>query len=100
MRKGTTPTHTFGVSIDPILIKEIKITYAQDDVVLFYKKKNDCSFENGAVITKLTQEDTFLFDHTKFVSIQLRILTTGNDVIESDIIIKSVGKCLDDEVLV
>lgn len=99
MRRGTTPTHTIEVDIDTKLIKEVKITYSQCDKVILEKKKADCTIENGVIITKLSQEETFLFDDKKSVSIQLRVLTNGDDAISSDIIIKSIYECLDDEVL-
>ena len=31
---GTTPTHTFDIPFDTSMVDEVKITYAQDDVVV------------------------------------------------------------------
>lgn len=100
MYRGGTPTHTFNVSIDTSLIKDVKITYSQDYKVILSKRTSDCQIKDGKIVTTLSQEDTFLFDGSKFVSIQLRVVTLGGDVIPSNIIVKSVGDCLDDEVLV
>lgn len=99
MRKGGTPTHTFNLGIDTSLIKEVKITYSQDGKVILTKKSSDCQIEEGKVVTKLSQEDTFLFDGSKFVNIQLRVLTLEGDVLPSEIFTRSVAECLDDEVL-
>ena len=100
MYKGGTPTHTFNVSIDTSLIKEVKITYSQDGKALLSKRTGDCQIEAGKILTRLSQEDTFLFDGSKFVNIQIRVLTHEGDVLPSKVITVSVAECLDDEVLV
>lgn len=100
MVRGTTPTHTFNVSIDTSKIKEVKIIYSQGDAVVLCKRTKDCTLSDGKIETKLSQEETFMFDCTKNVYIQVRVLTTGGDAINSQLIMTSVAKCLDDEVLV
>ena len=100
MYKGSSPTHTFNVSIDTSLIKEVKINYAQNGNVILSKRTEDCDIADGKIVTRLSQEDMFLFDGSTFVSIQLRVLTMGGDAIVSRVISKSVAECLDDEVLV
>ena len=100
MFKGTTPTLTFGIDIDPSIIKSVKITYYQRDNEILVKRTDDCTIENGKISTKLSQEDTFLFEANTIVTIQVRILTTSADALISDLIMTSVGKCLDKEVLV
>ena len=100
MFKGTTPTHTFDIPMDTSLIKEVKITYSQKDEEKLVKRTPQCSFGEGTISTRLSQEDTFRFTSNTFVTIQIRILTTGGDALICEPIIASVGKCLDDEVLV
>ena len=100
MFKGTTPTHTFDVSIDTSLIKEVKITYSQNDKEVLTKRTDDCIIGEGMISTSLTQEETFLFESCKFVSIQVRILTLAGDALITEPMMMSVAKCLDDEVLV
>lgn len=100
MFKGTTPTHTFEVNIDTSLIKEVKIIYCQRDKEILVKRTEDCNIGDKEISTRLSQEDTFLFDGNTFATVQLRVLTQGDDALISDPIIVSVGKCLDDEVLV
>lgn len=99
MFKGTTPTHIFNVSIDTSLIKEVKITYSQRDKEILVKRTEDCTIGDGAISTRLSQEDTFLFEGNMLVTIQLRVLTTSGDALITEPIMMGVGKCLDDEVL-
>lgn len=100
MFKGTTPTHTFNIPLEASSIKTVKITYVQRDKEVLVKRTEDCTIEDGKIKTKLTQEDTFKFEHNTIVTIQLRVLTTDGDALASDLIMTSAGKCLDDEVLV
>ena len=99
MFKGTTPTHIFEIPIDISLIQEVKITYSQEGEEILVKRLADCTLSDGKVSTRLTQEDTFKFDSSFGVSIQIRILTVNGDALISNVITKSVGECLDDEVL-
>lgn len=100
MFKGTTPTHSFKVSIDTSLVKEVKITYTQKDREVLVKRTDECTIGEGVITTRLTQEDTFLFEEAVLVTVQLRILTISGDALASPPLMMSVGKCLDDEVLV
>lgn len=100
IREGTTPIHSFEVEIDTSLIKEVKIIYSQRGKEILVKRTEDCVIEDGEITTRFTQDDTFLFGADTFVSIQLRVLTTGGDALRSDTIMVGVDKCLDDEVLV
>lgn len=99
MFKGTTPTHMFNIPIDTSIIKEIKITYSQRDKEVLVKRTEDCTISEGLITTKLSQEDTFLFEGNMIVTIQMRILTMGGDALIAEPIMMAVGKCLDDEVL-
>ena len=98
MIRGTTPTHTFNLPFDTALIDKIKITYAQNGVVVLTKEKADCSFEGNAVTVKLSQEDTLKLDASR-VQIQVRVLTTGGDALASDIVTKPCGEVLEEGVL-
>ena len=100
MLKGTTPLHTFEIDLDTNDIKTIKITYSQKDKEVLVKRTENCSFGDGIISTKLSQEDTFAFIGDSLVTIQIRILTKGGDAIAAEPIVMSVRECLDDEVLV
>ena len=99
MFKGTTPTHTFEVNIDTSLIKEVKIIYCQRDREILVKRTDECTLGDNEISTKLSQEDTFLFDDNTFATVQLRVLTIDEEALITDPIMVSVGKCLDEEVL-
>ena len=99
MYRGTTPTHIFDVPIDTSTIKTVKITYSQNDVEVLVKRTEDCVITDGRISTILSQEDTFLFDCTVVVDIQVRVLTTDEVAMTSEPIKVRVGKCLDCEVL-
>lgn len=100
MIRGTTPTHTFTLPFDVSNVAKCKIIYSQDDVQVFCKRTEDCVLDGADVRVTLTQEDTFKFDCKKLVQIQVRVLTGGGNLITSDVMVTTVGKCLDDEVLV
>ena len=102
MIRGTTPKHIFTTNIDSSTIKELRIIYSQNNQTILTKTKQDCKFDdiNGHIITvELTQEETFKFDSSRILDIQLRLKTNDNEVLSTDIISVSVDKCLDNTVL-
>ena len=100
MIRGPTPTHTFkNIPVEAVNIDKVKITYAQAGKVVLEKRKEDCIIEDGEIKTTLTQEDTFKFDDTELVDIQLRILVKGGKVLSTYVRRNTVAECLDDEVL-
>lgn len=99
MIRGTTPTHEFTLSIDPSLIKDVEITYAQDDSTVLTKHLKDCTLEGNTLILKLTQQDTFEFNHKKSIQVQLRALMMDNTVLGAYVKTITVEKCLSNEVL-
>lgn len=96
---GTTPTHTFELPFDTELVSASKIIYAQGGTIVLTKTVADCELKENEIRTRLTQEETFLFDCRMPVSIQVRVLTIGGDALVSDILQVPVKKCLDTEVL-
>jgi hypothetical protein len=98
MIRGTTPTHIFNLPFDTALIDKIKITYAQNGVVVLTKEKADCKIDGNAVTVRLTQEDTLKFDASR-VQIQVRVLTTGGDALASVIVTKPCEEVLEEGVL-
>lgn len=99
MIQGTTPTHTFNITLDTTNIAELLITYAQFGKVVLRKEKADCTIDGNSVAVKLTQEDTFLFDDTGAVEIQIRCKDNNQTVFASDIIRVDCKRCLTNEVL-
>jgi hypothetical protein len=99
MIRGTTPTHEFNIPFNTSVIKEVKITYAQNNEAVVEKKTSDCKLVDQTISVTLTQEDTFKFDCKKPVEIQVRILTFNGDALSTVPQIVGVCKCLDNEVL-
>lgn len=100
MIRGTTPTHIFNLPFDTSLLKIVKISYAQDGVLVLQKHNSDCVLEGNTVKTTLTQEDTFLFEYNKNVQIQIRVLTNDGKALAGQIQTVAPMMNLDDEVLV
>ena len=99
MIRGTTPTHVYTLPIETALLRELKIIYAQADKILFEKKAAHCEMTEKTASVTLTQEETFSFDCKLPVQIQARALTVDGVALASPIMLVSVEKCLDNEVL-
>lgn len=109
MYRSSTPRHVFYFDINPDeYFKNILITYAQDGAVVLEKTKDDLTFETnttscGTMYTasfQLTQEETRALDAGRpFVSVQVRLLDHGGNVITSPITKLRINKVLNDEVL-
>ena len=102
MIRGTTPTHVFKIPLDVSLIEKLRVSYAQDGKVLITKQNSDqnVTLEGETVKVRLTQEETLLFDHSKSIAyVQIRVKTTGGEVLSSRIMNFNVFEALNDEVL-
>lgn len=98
--RGTTPTHEFGIPYNQDIIRDIRVTYGQNNKALFTKDINDCKIENGKVSVSLIQEETFLFVPNKKVTVEIRVLTMDGDVVRNeDPITLRVIDSMNDEVL-
>lgn len=100
---GTTPLHIFDMSCEPDYnssdIVKVKITYKQNDEVIVVKRESDCEINDKDIRTRLSQSDTFKFDPNAMVQVQLRVKTTGGDVLSSYSIEITAAECLDNEEL-
>lgn len=84
MIQGTTPMHSFVFPLDPSQFSEIEVTYRQLGIILLQKYKKDMEFvENNTARFKLTQEETLAFQAHSPVQIQVKVLTSGQDVLAS-----------------
>ena len=99
MRQGTTPTHTFLLPFDSSNIKALEITYAQHDSILITKRLDDCVLDGKVVAIELTQEETFQFDISTPIQIQLRVLNHTDQAYATKIYMTSISKSLSKEVL-
>lgn len=99
MIRGTTPEHIIKPPVAASLIKSVRFTYEQDGNTVVEKTEADCTITDESISVRLTQDDTLRFEENKSVSVQIRILTTGGEVMASDIKSLTVKKTLNDEVL-
>ena len=99
MIRGTTPTHKFNISFDTSLIKDIRISYAQDGAIITEKSLDDCALEGDVITTSLTQEETLKFHEKRPVELQIRLLTTLGTAMATRIYTLNAGKVLNEEVL-
>lgn len=103
MIRATTPTHKFTVPFDPEQTREILLTYAQRGKIVLERRKEELSFteenEEHVITTRMTQEETALFQAGFPVEIQMRVLSAAEDALASDKITVRVEDVLNDEVL-
>lgn len=101
MTPGTTPTHIFNLPRN-IKVEDFRITYEQGGKVVLQKEKNDenCEIDHINVVTvKLSQKDSLQFASNATVRIQLKVKTTGGDVLVSNLIKKPTNILLDKGVI-
>lgn len=96
---GTTPHHIFNVTLKADEIVKVKITYKQNGEEVLVKRESDCDITDYKISVRLSQEDTFKFSTKYAVELQIRVVTSGDDVASSFPIRISADACLDNEVL-
>lgn len=99
MRRGTTPKLTFTLPFETYFIEDLVITFEQGGEAVLEKRMGECFLIDNSISVTLTQEETLLFSHEKAVKIQVKIKDTSRGVIASNIITKSCGEILNEEVL-
>lgn len=93
MYKTTTPTHSFTLPFTVSNIDKLMLTYKQGDKTLDFDE-SDVTMNNKTVSIKLTQEQTALFEGGKDVLVQMKILTTSDTVLASNMIKLKVNNVL------
>lgn len=99
MIRGTTPTHTFRISIETSAISELRVTYVQLGKMVIEKTEKDVRLGEKSISVTLTQEESLKFRAGANVEIQLKVLTTVGTVLASPVIPLTVDKILNTEVL-
>lgn len=97
--RGTTPTHTFTLGLDTALLKTVRIIYSQMGRVILVKTGDDLTLDGNEVSTTLSQEETFAFNCSKPVEIQVRALDHLGGALKTKIYTVPVGRCLEDVVM-
>lgn len=99
MIRGTTPTHTFRLSIETGSIIEVRITYVQLGKTVIEKTEKDVRMGEKSISLTLTQEESLEFRAGSEVEVQLKVLTNVGTVLASPVISLNVDKILNTEVL-
>ena len=94
VRPGTTPIICFYLPFDWDLVAELWFTVHQRGVELFTKTKDELEVEGSKVIVRLTQEETLRLTAGQKVDAQVRIRTTGDDSLASQIVSIEVDRIL------
>lgn len=79
--QGTTPTHTFTLPFDISNVKDVMITYRQDNGIVFIKNLKDCVLQDNQILVDLSQQDTFELSHKYLLTIELKVLTANDKVL-------------------
>lgn len=99
MKQGTTPEFIFELPFSTDDVKNAKVIFAPYGSSKLEKRLGDCTFDGNKITVKLSQAETFRFDCTNPVKVQLRILTKNDEALTSEIFFADISKCLDNEVL-
>lgn len=99
MNRFTTPHFIFTLPFDTSQIKRIRVYFEQAGELILKKTTEHCHLEGKEIKTRLSQEETALFDCTQNAKVQLHILTNTDEAMLSTPYNIFVGECLGDEVL-
>lgn len=100
MIRGTTPTHTWVLPFDSSLLKEVSITYVQNDEIILKKTEEDCTMEGSRISIRLSQEDTLKLEPKVRTTVQLKVMTSNDSVMATKPKNISVSDIQDEEVWV
>lgn len=97
---GTTPELTFNLPFDTSIIKNLYITFKdRNKSTVLEKTETDCTMNNNSITVELSQEETLQFEKRTKVRVQLRIKTTNDKALKSNIIVIDIGDLLKEGVI-
>ena len=82
--RGTTPTHDFELPYAQELIKDVRVSYVQNNQEIITKTLDECRLVGNVLSTDLTQEETFLFAPRWRVEIEIKIQLFDKRVVRSE----------------
>ena len=82
--RGTTPTHDFELSYPAEFVKDVRVSYGQDNQSVITKTLTECRLEDNVLSIDLTQEETFLFSPSKRIAIEIRVQLIDGTVIRNE----------------
>ena len=102
MKRGSTPTFTFEIPFDVNMIRNLFVTIKQTfrtETIQVDKTMEQCEMQDNQISCILTQEDTLKFKQNRNASVQLRVLTTGNNSLVSDVFTVRIDELLKEGVI-
>ena len=102
MIKGTTPTIHYNLPFDTSVIKTAEIVVEYVDAnksVKIIKAIDDCVLGDKCISTALTQDETLKIPAPSIVNVQLRVLTTDEIVLATEVEKVTVKRLLKEDVI-
>lgn len=98
MKRGTTPTLTFGVDIPTANISVLNVALSQNGNVVIEKVLGDCDVTDNEIAVTLTEDETLKLKDG-YVQMQIRVYMADGKKLASNIMSTTVDKILKDGVL-
>lgn len=99
MYRGTTPIHIFDLPVETDQIKNLRATYVQRKEKIVEKRLTDVNLIDKKAEVRLSQRETLKFDASVPAYVQIRILTTDNQVFTSEPEAIDVKETFNEEIL-
>ena len=102
MIKGTTPTIHYNLPFDTSVIKTAEIVVEYVDAnksVKIIQAIDDCVLGDKCISTALTQDETLKIPAPSIVNVQLRVLTTDEIVLATEVEKVTVKRLLKEDVI-
>jgi len=94
MIRGTTPTLVFTLPFDVSVIKSAWITFSQNGCEVLTVEGDRCEMTDTKMTVTLSQDETLLFTENCYAEIQIRVLTTYDTSLASDVMRTPVQRVL------
>ena len=100
MRRGTTPTHKFKLPFDVSSgVKDLRVTYKQDDKIMLDKGLEDCTFDGDNLLVYLSQEDTLKLKENVIIKVQIKALDASDNIRSHEPMLLYCKEILNEEIL-
>lgn len=95
IRRGTTPTHTFGVDLD-LRDAIVFVHYTQNGIVIVEKTGKDVITDEESITVTLSQQETLKFEANVPVCIQISYVLQDGTADKSNVIVLMANETLKD----
>ena len=97
---GTTPELVFNLPFNTSIIKKLYVTFKdRNRNVVLEKTETDCTIKDNTVKLELSQEDTLMFEKRTKARVQLRVKTTDDKALKSNVFTIDMGDLLKEGVI-